>query len=142
MIVWKGWGILAFLGIGLGVGLTALLSAATGGSLDSTTWQGIPAFLIAGAAVWFIGRQLNVVAPRKKVAVQRGEFLGLFTPDPRREGKMIAPPLEEQPPLELNEVEYLKSLQNRHELFWIPMQWFGLVIPVIGSAVTIAGLSK
>ena len=65
MIFWRGWGILAFLAIGVSVGITAIFASLSGTNMDGVTWQGIPAFLIVGTGLFYLGRQLNVTGPAK-----------------------------------------------------------------------------
>ena len=59
MIIWRGWGILAaiLLAIGLVLGGVAAESVGlTDGSADqATTWGGL-GLVLAGVAVWFVGR--------------------------------------------------------------------------------------
>lgn len=33
-----------------------------------------------------------------------------------------------------------KKLRNRHTVFWVPMQWFGLFVSAIGLALVITSL--
>ena len=53
MIFWRGWGILAFLAIGVSVGITAIFASLSGTNMDGVTWQGIPAFLIVGTGLFY-----------------------------------------------------------------------------------------
>lgn len=142
MIVWRGWGIVGFFAIGIGVGLTALLAMASGTDMDGATWQGIPAFLLVGAGVHYLGTYVNVTKPTRDFATARGHHLGLAVPqeeDPS--GPPAAPPLMEQPPLDDHEKALLKGIRNRHTLFFIPLQWWGFILSVLGIGISLASMS-
>lgn len=136
MIIWRGWGILAFLGIGLSVGLTAIMSALSGTNMDGATWQGIPGFLLGGIVVFFLGTYLNMTRPTQKFSEARALSYGLLAP--ALDGTSVPLPLEEQPPLNQEEQVLLRHLRNRHTLFFIPMQWWGIALPMMGVAITLA----
>lgn len=136
MVIWRGWGILAFLGIGLSVGLTALLAAATGTTMDGATWQGIPAFVIGGVAVYYLGIYLNRTRPDQVLAHERARAYGYVLPSGE------AAPLNEQPGLTEEEGLLQRNLRNRHTLFFIPMQWWGVILPLIGIGISIATMTS
>lgn len=136
MIVWRGWGILAFLSIGLCVGLTGMFANLSGATMSTVTWQGIPAFFIGGAAVFFLGRYVNVARPTRIYAQSRAMEHGYVAP--ALDGTYTPLPLDQQPPLDTVEVALLKSYRGRHSLFWIPMQWWGIAYPFFGLAITYA----
>lgn len=62
MIFWRGWGTLAFLAIGVSVGLTALFASLTGTDMNGVTWQGLPAFFLVGTGVYYLGRKFVLQA--------------------------------------------------------------------------------
>lgn len=138
MIFWRGWGILAFLAIGVSVGLTALFAMLTGTDMNRVSWQGIPAFFIVGTVLFYLGRQLNVTGPTKKLAALLTEHnTEVNTP------AMTVISLNPQEPIFTDEgLALLKRVKNRHTLFFIPMQWWGFVLPLIGIAMSIASLNS
>ena len=140
MIIWRGWGILAFLAFGLSVGLTSILATLSGTNMDNATWQAILAFCIGGAAVYYLGRYLNTTRPTALFAKDRAQELGYTTQGLDNEVRPLL--LEEQPPLIREESAVLKQLRNRHTLFFIPIQWWGILLPLAGIGITAASLSN
>lgn len=138
MIFWRGWGILAFLAIGVSVGFTAIIAALTGTDMNGVTWQGIPAFFIVGTGLYFLGRQLNVTGPAKKLAFQvelhnaQVEAYDWSESD-QNPGHLVS---------DQEEQALLKRMENRHTFFFIPMQWWGFLLPIIGIAITFASLNS
>ena len=135
MIIWRGWGILAFLYFGatvaVGVGIPAAISGDT-----SMTWPVILAGLVFGAASWFHGRHLNVVKPQEELqdfALLREEVM-----ESVRIGAFRLP--DNPPPTSLEQATgqaeaYLQMIhgslsnaRNRHTLFFIPFQYLGFFI--------------
>lgn len=140
MIIWRGWGILAFLGIGLSVGLTATVAALSGTNMAGATWQGVPGFLLGGIAVHALGTHLNQTRPTRTFATMRAINHGFLTPT--MDGSVVPLPLAHQPALTPDEQMYLKHMRNRHTFFFIPMQWWGMVLPIFGTAISIASLNN
>ena len=136
MIIWRGWGILAFLGIGLSVGITAIFAALSGTNMEGVTWQGLPAFLIGGVVIYVLGRHLNQTRPTQKFSTTRALTHGFLAPT--LDGSVATLPLAEQPSLNQAEQVLLKRLRNRHTLFFIPMQWWGIALPLLGLGITLA----
>ncbi|MFN8048690.1 MAG: hypothetical protein U0P48_08980 [Ancrocorticia sp.] len=136
MIIWRGWGILAFFAIGLCVGLTGIFSTLSGATMATLTWQAIPAFFIGGVAIFFLGRYVNVVRPTRIFAQNRALSQGYV--EPSLDGSYAPLPLSQQPPLNAAEVQLLKRYRNRHSLFWIPMQWWGIAYPLFALGITVA----
>lgn len=136
MIVWRGWGILAFFSIGPCVGLTEIFARLSGVTMTTLTWQAIPAFFIGGMAIFHLGHYMNVVRPIQIFSQNRAMTQGYIMPS--LDGSYTPLPLSQQPPLNAAEVHLLKRHRNRHTLFWIPMQWWGIAYPFFGSGITIA----
>lgn len=142
MILWTGWGILAFFAIGIAVGIMALLGVATGTGLDDVTWQAVVAFLIVGAGVFFLGKHLNVTRPTRQFEEARGKHFGLVTTSTTdASGAPAVVPLDQQPALHADEAKVLKKMRNRHTLFFVPMQWWGVMLPLLGIGVTLASMN-
>ncbi|MFT0846813.1 hypothetical protein VR010_03565 [Actinomycetaceae bacterium L2_0104] len=140
MIIWRGWGILAFFAIGISVGFTALLAALSGTDMAGVTWQGVPAFLIVGIAIFFLGQHVNVTGPTQRFATSRAMNRGFLAPT--LDGSSAPLPLSEQPPLDQTEQAQLRRMRNRHSLFFIPMQWWGFILPLLGVAITVASVNN
>lgn len=136
MIIWRGWGILAFLGIGLSVGLTGIFATLFGSSMADATWQAIPGFLLGGITVFALGKYFNVTRPTQKFAAARAEAGGFLAP--MLDGTAAPLPLAEQPPLSQEEQVLLRRLRNQHTFFFIPMQWWGIALPALGVALSFA----
>ncbi len=136
MIIWRGWGILSFVSIGLCVGLTEIFARLSGVTMTTLTWQAIPAFFIGGSVIFLFGRHVNIVRPTRIFSQNRAVTHGFLTPS--LDGTYSPLLLEQQPPLDAAEVHLLKRHRNRHTLFWIPMQWWGIAYPFFGLGITIA----
>lgn len=142
MIVWRGFGFLAFLlgalGALAGIGLSTALSpdGEVGGPLIGI------GILLGGVASFALGWWLNVLNPQKKAqtwveqrraelnhAVATGQFQATpgVVPSSQAEAQAQADALlaHETPVV-------TKRLSNIHTLFWIPMQWAGVVIAILG----------
>lgn len=142
MILWRGWGILAFFAIGIAVGLTALLAMASGTNMDGVTWQGLPAFVIVGVGVYFLGNYLNVSKPTKDFERARGQyFTAQHNPVNSLGGAPEPLPFDQQPPLSDEERKSLRGIKNRHTLFFIPMQWWGVILPLLGLGISLASMN-
>ena len=138
MIIWRGWGVLAFLVTGLCVvGLGEL-----GESMDpdgplARAFLAL-GFLAAGAANWFLGRYLNMIRPQQQgeryqnllraqlwQRVNNGVFQmapGAPAPTSQAEAtqqieQLVAQGTEGQ----------VRAHSNVHTLFFIPIQWLGLI---------------
>lgn len=138
MIIWRGWGVLAFVFFGVGT----LIGVGLG------SWGLVGGFLAAAVATWFVGQQLNRKGPQKKLAdwkvsrrnqldqlVQAGQFsLGPGQQQPRSvdEARRQSDEL-----LAAEENAHREGSENRHTLFWIPMQYLA---PVMLVAALYAGV--
>lgn len=113
----------------------------SGTDMNGVTWQGLPSFVIAGVGIYFLGRYFNVQRPEKRFADARAQHFGLVLPSVTTPGGPPETlPLDQQPPLTPEETANLRSWKNRHSLFFIPMQWWGFVLPVIGVFMTVANM--
>lgn len=142
MVIWRGWGILAvlfFLAAGiLGVGLPYGVWEEA-----APRWLLIPIALAAGAGCWFTGVYLNVTRPqrianetvpafREQVlrSVQDGTFRLPNQPPPRSYAEAQG---QAEAYLHMTIPAMLRGT-NQHTLFWVPMQYWGIVIAVWGVA--------
>ena len=133
---WRIWSTLPFFVIAALAGITALIAKLSGTDMDGITWQGLPAFLLVGAGLYFWGRQLNITGPTKKLAApiaQRnseveGTALTSVHLDP------------EQPVFTQEEQAVLKRMQNRYTMLFLPLQWWGYILPAIGIVVTVGSM--
>ncbi len=150
MIVWRGFGFLAVilgaLGALLGTGLASLA-----GDEGNVTLIGV-GLAIGGVATAALGWYLNVINPQKKAQtwiaqrqaeLQQAVAAGRFQPAP---GIVPSSHAEAQAQadqmLAQESAQVTKKLRNIHTLFWIPMQFIGVVIVVIGIVVAIAGATS
>ncbi|MBO9625928.1 MAG: hypothetical protein J7484_06100 [Microbacterium sp.] len=149
MIIWRGWGILAFIYAAVGM----ILFAGIGSKLVSST--ALP-FLIAigllgaAAATWFTGIAMNRTAPQRKIdawlqdrraqlthLVETGQFsLGPGQPQPSSmaEAQQMADALFE------HERQQTTRAFNGHTLFWIPMQYFAFVWAGVAVLAVVTGV--
>lgn len=149
MIIWRGLGFLAFViavvgaiaGVGVGTAVT--------GDDPPGVYPGL-GLLLAGAGTFALGWWLNVTRPAEKAkqwVEQRGAQLqqlvatGQFQAVPG-----MAPASPEQAHHQAQQMlaqeseVVTKRLRNVHTLFWIPMQWVGVAVVVIGLIVIINGI--
>lgn len=141
MIIWRGWGILAvgfFLLAGiLGVGVPFGLWGAAG------KWVLAPVAVLSGVGCWLTGTYLNVTKPRRRAEVEfpalreqvrqsvdAGTFRLANQPPPASRDQAIG-----QAQAYLATVEAsMGGERNAHTLFWIPLQYWGIVIAAWGIA--------
>lgn len=146
MIIWRGFGFLAVLIVALGAlagfGLSSLV--AEEGDVNGPLF-GL-GLMLGAAATFALGWWLNVINPAKKterwVEQRRAELhhavaSGQFQPSP---GIVPSSHAEAQAQAEAllahESATVAKRLRNIHTLFWIPMQWFGVVVAVVALVVT------
>jgi hypothetical protein len=149
MIIWRGWGVLAAVYVGLamilflGVGSTFLDDSA----LPFSAAIGL---IIAGAATWFTGQALNVTGPLRKVEewrvhrelqlaelVESGQVsLGPGQPQPRsyEEAQQMSEALLQE------EVKVAQRVKNVHTLFFIPMQFWAFIFAGIAVFAIVSGI--
>lgn len=150
MIIWRGWGILGLLPFAA-YGLGVLLWTQTLG-YDSAPWLiSGPLIVLVSVGVYALGQQLNrtgvEAAAHRKLAERRAEqqqlvdsgqfHLGANHPRPQS----LPDAQAQADDLYAFEHAYLcKTMRNRHSLFFIPLQYVGIIAVVIGLIVTVAGL--
>ncbi|GAB2606176.1 transcriptional accessory protein [Pseudactinotalea suaedae] len=147
MIIWRGFGfvavILGALGFLAGTGLSSLVS--TDGELNGAMiGLGV---LLGGVATFALGWYLNVINPAKKsqtwVEQRRAELShavasGRFQPAPGVVPSSLAEAqVQADMMLDQESTAVTRRLRNIHTLFWIPMQWWGVVYALIGVVVAI-----
>ncbi|MCR2052706.1 transcriptional accessory protein [Actinomyces bowdenii] len=153
MIVWRGWGILAFL-------VTIPFAAGMGKFGESTGSDGPLAtvllglgFIGAGVVNYFLGRYLNVTRPQQQVGRYQDQLRaalwqrvhhGVFQVAPGAP----APTSQEEAVQQIEQVVaqetegLVRAHSNVHTLFFIPIQWFGLIEAVGGLAVVLINAVK
>ncbi|MDO5082963.1 MAG: hypothetical protein Q4D89_06130 [Arachnia propionica] len=104
MIIWRGWGILGFPCIIAGLGVASLLFP---GNTQSRGFIAV-GFLVGGFLCFLLGWWLNQVRPTAKLVEL---------------GRQVGP---EQAEL------HAKQLRNQHTLFFIPLQYLGILAAVGG----------
>ena len=144
MIIWRGWGILSIFITLLIAGIVGATFQAFLGSGNASIFFGYGLGLIlAGVANYLFGRQVNELAPAKKVEafkeqmrremwdrVAHGAFqVGPGAPPPanREEAHQQVEHVVEQA-----SANAARGLRNIHTLFFIPVQWIGAVEGVLG----------
>lgn len=131
MIVWRGFGVAAFilglLGVLAGVGLA---NATNDGDLTGPLL--LPGLVVAGAATFALGWWLNVKIPQNKTeawaAQRRSELVGQVAPS----AQGLDPQVQTDVAVDTEAAQVNKQLRNNHTFFWIPMQWWGVVWAVLG----------
>lgn len=149
MIIWRGWGVLAFV-------YAAVAMMLFGGLMSKLVSERALPFsiaiglILAAAATWFTGVALNRTSPQRKIdawAEQRraqldelvatgGFSLGPGQPQPRSEAeaRQMADALFQ------HEREQAKGLVNRHSMFWLPLQYWAFVWAALALAVVVLGI--
>lgn len=149
MIIWRGWGGLAF-------GYAALAMIFFAGVASTLMPESLLSFsmafglLLAAVATWFTGRVLNQTSPQREVeiwelerALQLDELVdsGMFSlgpgqPQPQspQEAREMADALFAQ------EQEQVQGLFNRHTLFWIPMQYWAIIWAAVAVFLLVLGI--
>ena len=151
MIIWRGWGIIGFLLIGLGIAAVTGLTGQNGTGSPAATVSLGAGFLLGGAICAVFGYWLNVARPRQQV--------GGYVEDLRqdlwqrvREGSFQVEPGAAAPRDEAEatqQVEHIvaqqrpmieRRLRNRNSLSSIPLQWRGGAVAVGGAVLALMGL--
>lgn len=146
MIIWRGFGFLAVLivavGALIGFGMSSLV--APEGEVNGPLF-GL-GLLIGAAGTFAAGWWLNVINPEKKTqkwveqrraelqfAVANGQFQASpgIAPSSQAEAQGQAEAM-----LAHESAVVGKRLRNVHTLFWIPMQWIGVVVALVAVVVT------
>ncbi len=154
MIIWRGLGILALLGIGLGLGLGSLLAAMLGiGESDPaySSLMGI-GLVIAGVGVYFLGQHLNLNQPARRkaelLAEQRQQYEALIAQERFHGGSEFPWPASQQEARAQSDVllqrldKRLDELRNNHTLFFIPMQYVGILAVAGGVVLFLANVFR
>lgn len=152
MIIWRGWGILAFIYVFAAFVATQLLidALAPGRNMRFLFGFGI---LLAAAASWFTGIAINRNAPHRRLEVltearkaelaeyvEKGTFSrgpGHPIPQSRSEALVMA-----DAQLEYERSEAQKRLVNQHSLLFIPLQYWGFVLGGIAVMSLISDVIK
>lgn len=148
MIIWNGWGILGVLVPGLAAGGMAGLASAL--DMPGATFVAV-GLVLGGIGSFFLGKWFNETRAEQQATqwrnarqqelyhlVHNGQFqvaAGYAQPRSMEEANQQAQAL-----LEAEHREVAKRLRNRHTVFWIPMQWVGLVFVVIGLGLAVTSL--
>lgn len=151
VIIWRGFGFLAVIFGALGLLLGMTLSNAVSESSVNGPLLGL-GLLIGAAATFAAGWWFNVINPAKKaqtwVEQRRAELSfsvsnGQFQPAPG-----IVPSSQEEAQAQADQLlaqesaAVAKRLRNVHTLFWIPMQWWGVLFALIALLLAILLLSS
>ena len=146
MIIFAGWGILA---VAPPLALGYLLWSVTGGN-NLIAALGV---IAGGVADWFLGIYFNKTRPARDLAARMdarsaqlhqladaGQFYrGPGFPPPTS----LADAHQQADALALEEYHQLKSkVGNRHTLFFIPMQYIGIIAALAGVAMAVVGLVR
>lgn len=144
MIIWRGWGILGLLVTVAGVfGLLATVTALLGDGEKTSMLGGGMGLLVAGVANFFLGRWLNLIRPARKVEEFRDQLRAELWERVANDVFQMSPgapaPSSEQEAAQ--QIEQMVASQSRdleragrniHSLFFIPLQWIGVVEGVGG----------
>lgn len=153
MIVWRGWGILAFLvTIPFAAGMAGLGESMDPGGPLANALLGL-GFVGAGVANYFLGRYFNITRPQQQVGRYQDQLRaqlwhrvnnGAFQMGPG----VPAPTSQEEAAQQIEQVvaqeaqSLVRAHRNIHTFFFIPMQWFGLIEAVAGVAVALVNAVK
>jgi ABC-type transport system involved in cytochrome bd biosynthesis fused ATPase/permease subunit len=149
MVIWRGWGVLAF----IYAAVAMILFAGAASSLVPDTALPLTVaigMIIAAVATWFTGNTMNRVAPQRKIdawarqrraqldeLVATGRFsLGPGQPQPQS----LAEAQQMSDALFAQELQQTKRALNVHTLFWIPMQYFAFVWAAIALIALVSGV--
>lgn len=150
MIVWRGWGILAPGIIAVGLGLGSLLGQVFGGG-DNTTLFCLALGLVAGGVgAYFAGMEMNVKRvparvekhmAQRSAQVRQAVAMGTYVlPNGQRPGSLADAQRMADAQLAVEAEAAAKALRNRHDIFFIPMQYIGIVAAIGGVVGAIASL--
>ena len=150
MIIWRGWGIIGFLLIGLGIAAVMGLTGQNGTDSPAGTVSLGAGLLLGGTACAVFGYWLNVARPRQ----QAGGYVEDLRQDlwrRVREGSFQVEPGAAAPRDEAEATQQVEQivarqrptierrLRNRNSLFFIPLQWLGGAVALGG--VVLGGLA-
>ncbi|WP_072314066.1 hypothetical protein [Agrococcus sp. Marseille-P2731] len=149
MVIWRGWGVLAFV-----YGALAMMLFA--GLASTLVEEAMLPFSIAlglasaAGATWFTGQALNVTVPQRKIdawyepranqlaeLVASGRFMmGPGQPPP---ASMAEAEAQSEALLE-SELQAARRSRNGHTLFFIPMQYWAFIYAAVAVLVLIMGV--
>ena len=141
MIIWRGWGILSVFITLLVAGIVgAIFQAFLGGGNAAVSFGYGLGFILAGVANYFFGRQVNELAPARKIEAfkdqMRHEMWDRVAHGSFQVGPGAPPPANRdeahQQVEHVVEQNAAKGLRNIHSVFFIPVQWIGAVEGVLG----------
>jgi hypothetical protein len=149
MVIWRGWGVLAFV-----YGALAMIVFA-GAASTVLPEPGLPysialGLTLAAVATWFTGQAMNVTGPQRKIdawhaarheqldaLVASGQFmLGPGQPPPTSAEEART---QSQQLLQL-ELQQAERSRNRHTLFFVPMQYWAFVFAAAALVALVLGL--
>lgn len=151
MIIWRGWGIIGFLLIGLGIAAVMGLTGQNGTDSPAGTVSLGAGLLLGGTACAVFGYWLNVARPRQQAGgyvedlrqdlwqrVRAGSFQiepGAAAPRDEAEATQQVEQIvaRQRPTIE-------RRLRNRNSLFFIPLQWLGGAVALGGVVLALMGL--
>ena len=151
MIIWRGWGIISFLLIGLGIAAVMGLTGQNGTDSPAGTVSLGAGLLLGGTACAVFGYWLNVARPRQ----QAGGYVEDLRQDlwrRVREGSFQVEPGAAAPRDEAEATQQVEQivarqrptierrLRNRNSLFFIPLQWLGGAVALGGVVLALMGL--
>ena len=154
MIIWRGWGILAFLAVGLGVGIGALLGSLFGIPSSAGKYTALIGigFVVGGIASFLFGQWVNVQRPEQRkdevMAEQRQRIEQLLAEQRFHAGPEFPWPssiaeARAQADFVLGRLEArLTEARNQHTLFFIPMQYIGVLLAVGGIVLFLLNIGK
>lgn len=148
MLIWRGWGVLAF----AYVALAMILFLGVGSMIlpeSGLPFSAAIGLALAAVATWFTGNAMNRTSPGGKIRlweaerrlqlaelVESGGFsLGPGQPQPRSmdEAQEMADALFE------HERAQTKGAFDQHTLFWIPMQYSAFLFAALAVVCVIVG---
>ena len=144
MIIWRGWGILSVFITLLVAGIVgAIFQAFLGGGNAAVSFGYGLGLILAGVANYFFGRQVNELAPAKKVEAfkeqMRNEMWDRVAHGAFQVGPGAPPPANRDEAhqqvehvVEQASANAARGLRNIHTVFFIPVQWIGAVEGVLG----------
>ena len=144
MIIWRGWGILAFIYTLVGLAIGAAIGNATSTDNDSTLmFMGLGG--IVGAAGGFAhGWYLNVISPERKP--KRGRPQSVRACGGAVQGQLVY--RNTQPTSAAEADQMIESIiaddgqfkrMGYHSVFWVPMQWISIVFALICVGILFLG---
>lgn len=149
MIIWRGWGIIGFLIPLACAGLMAALGSELG--MDNPAILVALGVMLGGVGAFVTGRWFNETRAVEESAsymegrnaelqhlIARGQFQ--LAPGYAQPRSMAEAQAQASAILQSEQAQVSKAFRNRHTVFWIPMQWFGVVVAVLGAGFAVVSL--